>query len=139
MDVIHKKRPKTNPSDQVKGGTHPAVSWLAIVVGVFLTAIGILLLLWGLSWQGASEESDLTNPDTGVGGPILLPLGVFVIAVGIIWILNGYHVFGRRRGDSRSCPKCGRPVEGDLAFCYHCGAEVPDEKPRSSIRPHPRR
>ena len=138
MDVLPRKRTAAKAAGSGRMESHPAVSWIAIVVGVFLTAIGILLLLWGLSWQGASEDNDPTNPDTGVGGPVLLPLGVFVIVVGMIWILNGYRVFGRRRESQNSCPRCGRSIETDLAFCYHCGAEIPDEKAPPPIRPRRR-
>jgi uncharacterized membrane protein len=136
LDVLPRNHRPAKAARTEERVAHPVVSWIAITVGVFLIAIGILLLLWGLSWQGASEDDDPVDPDTAKGGPALLPLGVFVIAVGIIWVLNGYRVFGRsRRAESTSCPRCGRLVETDLAFCYHCGAEVPEDRPLPERRP----
>jgi ribosomal protein S27AE len=139
MDVLPRRRTVAPTRKQADRPVNPAVSWIAIVIGVFLAAVGVLLLLWGLSWQGTSEDNDPLDPDTSVGGPVLFPLGVFVIAIGMIWILNGYKVFGRKRAESRSCPRCGRSVETDLAFCYHCGAEIPEERPRKEARPPTRR
>ncbi|MDG6225279.1 MAG: zinc ribbon domain-containing protein [Candidatus Thermoplasmatota archaeon] len=126
MDVLPLKGPSRMKEAGVRR-TPPVVSWIAIVTGVFLVGIGLLLLLWGLSWQGAQEETDPLEPDTSVGGPFLLPAGVFTVALGFIWVLTGYRGFPRGGPAKRPCPRCGKPLEPDLSFCYHCGEEIPPD------------
>lgn len=130
MDVLPRKgaggRRETSPQT-AQGGR--IVAWIAIAVGVTMVVTGLLLLLWGLTWQSTLENRGPDSDFTGtIGGPALLPIGVLVIAVGLIWILNAFRGFGKARTQLRSCPRCGKSVEVDLAFCYHCGAEIPEDK-----------
>jgi hypothetical protein len=98
------------------------VMWMALCVGVFFTGIGLVLLLWGLSWQSWSISPRPIGDEGLVGGPVVLPLGVFCIVLGIMWLLQGWTGFRRPEDGSwtRTCPNCGRTVEEDLDFCYHC-------------------
>lgn len=129
MDVLPRKGSGRNREGSIPAGRRGRiVGWIAIVVGVTMIATGLLLMLWGLTWQSTLETNDPEEDLSGtIGGPALLPVGVLVIAVGIIWILNAFRGFGRSREVTRSCPGCGRSVEVDLAFCYHCGAEIPED------------
>jgi len=133
MDIIKGRAAGRTGSDTPPHKkSSPLVSWTAITLGVFITGFGVLLLFWGLSWQGSLEESDILEPDRIAGGPVLLPLGVFCIALGVIWVLNGYRGFSRGAPPTRRCPHCSKPLEPNLAFCYHCGEEISEEGPLPS-------
>jgi hypothetical protein len=127
MDIAPDR--KTHDGRGLAKRPSPIVAWIAIVVGVTMIATGILLVLWGLSWQGAIEDADPGELTGLQGGPALLPVGILVIALGVIWILNAFRGFGKARVPMRRCPNCGKNVEPDLAFCYHCGAEIPEDRP----------
>ncbi len=98
------------------------VTWIALSVGVFFTGTGLVLLLWGLSWQSWSISPRSIGEEGLQGGPIVLPLGVFCLVLGIMWLLQGWTGFRRPEdGDgTMACPNCHRRVEADLDFCYHC-------------------
>ncbi|MGA1821824.1 MAG: hypothetical protein ACMUIG_04795 [Thermoplasmatota archaeon] len=106
------------------------VTWFAITMGVSMVGIGILMTLWGFAWQSNIGESDPLDASNRVGGPILIPMGLLFIGLGVMWVWNGYHGFPRR-GEMeamKKCPACHRNIEADLDFCYHCNTRIPDEK-----------
>ncbi len=105
---------------------NPVVMWIAITLGVTMIGIGLLLFLWGLSWQSAPESDPLSNTELS-GGPGLIPLGVLMIAFGGMWIWMGWYGFPRRGEipEMQRCPHCNRGVEEDLDFCYYCGERFP--------------
>jgi len=108
----------------------PWVSWIAITLGVFMTGIGLLLLMWGFMWQtGVGEPEDLSG-DELQGGPILIPLGAGMLTVGVLWILTAWRGFKKDRtpDDMMKCPHCGKMIESDLNFCYYCNTTFENEE-----------
>jgi hypothetical protein len=118
---------------EVKKRSSTAVSWIAIGLGVFMVVVGGLVLLWGLSYQATvGEPVDLEGDET-VGSPFLIPAGVASIAFGSLWLYHGLKGFRPREEDLgfKNCPNCGRKIEEDLNFCYHCATtftKVGDEE-----------
>jgi len=108
----------------------PWVSWIAIALGVTMTGIGAIMLLWGLSWQSYVGDRETIEGDDLKGGAFVLPFGVMLIAFGIMWIYNGTHGFRKKepKEDLRKCPECGRMVETDVDFCYYCANRFQPEK-----------
>ncbi|MCU0798578.1 MAG: zinc ribbon domain-containing protein [Candidatus Thermoplasmatota archaeon] len=100
----------------------PWVTWIALCLGVFFTGTGLVMLLWGLSWQSWSISPQSIGEEELQGGPIILPLGAFCLVLGIMWLFQGWTGFRRpEEGDgTRVCPNCRHRVEEDLDFCYHC-------------------
>ena len=102
--------------------TSSIVSWIAIFIGVFMVVVGGLILLWGLSFQAqVGEVRDLEGGGL-TGGPILIPGGAAFLTFGTLWIYHGLKGFKKREEDIgfKNCPNCGRKIEDDLNFCYHC-------------------
>ena len=87
-----------------------------------MVGIGLLLFLWGMSWQSTTETDPLEDGKL-TGGPALIPLGILMIAFGGMWIWMGWHGFPGKEDMNayRRCPHCNRKVETDLDFCYYCG------------------
>lgn len=113
---------RKNGSESGSEPNTPWVAWIAIGIGVFMVVVGGLLLLWGLSFQATVGETSEIDDGSFVGGPGLIPIGVLSIAFGSMWIHNGLKGF-RKRSDERdmkNCPYCGKRIEEDLNFCYHC-------------------
>ncbi|MGA1819874.1 MAG: hypothetical protein ACMUHU_02575 [Thermoplasmatota archaeon] len=108
----------------------PWVSWIAITLGVFMTGIGLLLLMWGLMWQTDVGELQDLGGDEPRGGPILIPLGAGMFTVGILWILSGWRGFKKDRepDDMMRCPHCGKMIESDLNFCYFCNTTFENDE-----------
>jgi len=107
----------------------PWVAWLAILLGVTMTGIGLLLLMWGFMWQtGVGEPSDLSGEELR-GGPGLIPLGAGMLTVGVLWILTAWRGFKKDRAsdDMMRCPHCGKMIESDLNFCYYCNTTFEKE------------
>jgi hypothetical protein len=100
----------------------PWVSWIAILLGVTMSGIGLLLLLWGFAWQTDVGEPQNINGDELRGGPCLIPLGGAMLLVGLMWVLTGWRGFKKDRSneDMQICRNCGKMIEADLNFCYYC-------------------
>ena len=100
----------------------PWVSWIAIVLGVTMTGIGLLLLLWGFAWQTDVGEPQNIDGEELRGGPCLIPMGGAMLLIGIMWILTGWRGFKKdhTNEDMQRCPNCGKMIESDLNFCYYC-------------------
>jgi predicted nucleic acid-binding Zn ribbon protein len=110
------------------------VTSFAIFLGVSMVLIGILLTLWGLSWQSNLESTNPLDEDETFGSPLLIPLGILFIGFGAMWIWNGYHGFPRRNDlPPKRCPNCGREIEEDLNFCYYCNTRLEDEVSKPSV------
>ncbi len=108
----------------------PWVSWIAIVLGVAMTLIGSILLLWGLSWQtSVGEPVDLQGEELR-GGACLIPMGGTMALLGVMWVLTGWKGFKRTKvsEDTRPCPFCGKIIESDLTFCYYCNRSFEEEE-----------
>jgi predicted amidophosphoribosyltransferase len=59
-----------------------------------------------------------------VAAPILVPLGVGVLVVGVIaWLLTRGSA---ERPPTKYCFYCGDPVRSDRKHCSHCGTELDD-------------
>ncbi len=97
------------------------------------------MLLWGLSWQSWSISPRSIGEEELQGGPIVLPLGVFCLVLGIMWLFQGWTGFRRQSEEDGTmvCPNCHRRVEEDLDFCYHCmqRLQVLERGPPSKDRP----
>lgn len=108
--------------------THFAVSWAAIGLGVTMVLIGGIVLLWGLSFQAEVGEPVDLEGDTLVGSPLLIPGGVMSLAFGTLWIHYGLKGFKKKEEEigKKKCPNCGKMIEEDLNFCYHCTATFSD-------------
>jgi hypothetical protein len=123
-----------DPSDKIHRSTSIYVKWIAIGVGVFMVMVGGLLLLWGFSYQATvGEPSDLEGGEL-TGGPVLIPMGAISITFGALWLFYGLKGF-KRPGDEmgmKNCPNCGKLIEEDLNFCYHCTStfSTPEELER---------
>lgn len=108
--------------------THFIVSWAAIGLGVTMVMIGGILLLWGLSFQASVGEPVDLEADPLTGGPFLIPAGVMSLAFGILWIHYGMKGFKKKEEElkTKRCPNCGKVIEEDLNFCYHCTTTFSD-------------
>ncbi|MGA1792697.1 MAG: hypothetical protein ACMUHM_01990 [Thermoplasmatota archaeon] len=108
----------------------PWVSWIAITLGVAMTGIGLLLLMWGFMWQADVGEPQSLNGEELRGGPGLIPLGAGMFTVGVLWILTGWRGFKKDRApdDLMKCPHCGKMIESDLNFCYFCNTTFEEEE-----------
>lgn len=126
-----KKSSDTGPAVSTgKRSTNPLVSWFAIFLGVGMTGIGVLMVLWGLAWQtGVGEPNQIEGGDLE-GYPWLLPLGVLMATFGMMWVWTGWHRFKREEAEEgmRPCPRCRRMVESDLNFCYYCNESFEREE-----------
>ena len=100
----------------------PWVSWIAILLGVTMSAIGLMLLLWGFAWQADVGEPQNINGDEFRGGPCLIPMGGAMLLIGLMWVITGWRGFKKDRTneDMQSCKNCGKMIESDLNFCYYC-------------------
>jgi len=126
---INESRGRSGEADTPGRGTSPFVRWFAITLGVGMVMIGILMLLWSLSWM-AAPEPDPTEDTSGLrGGPGIILFAALFLGLGGMMIINGYQGFSRReeREPKRRCPECRNLIEEDLDFCYHCGAKFPRE------------
>jgi hypothetical protein len=117
----------------------PWVSWIAIILGVTMSAIGIMLLLWGFAWQTDVGEPQNIDGDDLRGGPCLIPMGGAMLLIGLMWVLTGWRGFKRDRSreDMQICRNCGKMIEADLNFCYYCNKtfdEVEEETTGESRR-----
>jgi hypothetical protein len=111
------------------------VKWIAIGVGVFMVMVGGMLLLWGFSYQATVGEPRDLDGDDLTGGPILIPAGAASMAFGALWLFYGIKGF-KRPGEElgmKVCPNCGKQIEEDLNFCYHCTSTFcsPEEEKRT--------
>ena len=107
--------------------TSPLVTWIAIGLGVSMVIIGILMTLWGLSWQANLEETDPLDEDNTFGSPLLIPVGLLFVGFGVMWIWMGYHGFPRREDyNKKRCPHCGKELDPDLDFCPWCTTRLAD-------------
>lgn len=107
----------------------PWVAWIAIALGVMMAGIGAIMLLWGFMWQTEVGENPSLTGDKTEGGPCLIPVGVAMITIGILWVLTGWRGF-KKAGvpdDQMRCPNCGRMIESDLTFCYLCNTTFEDD------------
>ncbi|MFO8051303.1 MAG: hypothetical protein R6V01_06350 [Thermoplasmatota archaeon] len=138
-----RERPASSRITKGEKKTGPWVSWIAIFLGVGMSIIGLLLLLWGFAWQTGVGEPGEINDDPLVGGPALIPLGAVMAAVGVMWLFTGWNGFKGQdhRQDLKPCPFCGRRIESDLNFCYFCnrsfdeGGKKEDIKREKKARP----
>jgi len=122
------KRKKIVPGDE-QGPRIPWVSWIAIVLGVGLSLMGVMVLLWGFAWQTGVGEPQNIDGDELTGNACLIPFGGASLTIGILWLITGWRGFrkvGLEEG-TRPCPFCGKLVETDLAFCYFCNRSFVDE------------
>lgn len=115
----------------------PWVSWIAILLGVTMTAIGLILLFWGFAWQTDVGEPQNIDGDEFRGGPCLIPMGGAMLLVGLMWILTGWRGFkkDRSREDMQRCPNCRKMIESDLNFCYYCNTTFDDKDEEIKERP----
>ncbi len=117
-----KRDPKRDPKEKTERKSSPIVSWIAILIGVFMVVVGGIILLWGLSFQ--AQVGEIRDLDGGelTGGPILIPGGAAFLTFGTLWIYHGLKGFKKREEDIgfKNCPNCGKKIEDDLNFCYHC-------------------
>ena len=79
------------------------------------------------------EQTDLQGDDLK-GGPVLIPIGAASIGFGALWLFYGIKGF-KRPGEEvgmKRCPHCGKTIEEDLNFCYHCATTfiTPEEMER---------
>ncbi|MFW3146189.1 MAG: hypothetical protein ACMUIE_05205 [Thermoplasmatota archaeon] len=137
MDPKRNKKVKdTGPAESTEKRTvNPLVSWFAIFLGVGMTAIGVLMVLWGLAWQtGVGEPNQIDGSDLE-GYPWLLPIGILMAAFGIMWVWTGWHRFKREEAEEgmKPCPMCRRMVESDLNFCYYCNESFGREKKEEAV------
>ncbi len=87
-----------------------------------MVMVGGMLLLWGFSYQATVGEPRDLDGDDLTGGPILIPAGAASMAFGALWLFYGIKGF-KRPGEElgmKVCPNCGKQIEEDLNFCYHC-------------------
>ncbi len=114
----------------------PWVTWIAITLGVGMTVIGFILLLWGFAWQTDVGEVQNINDNGFKGGPALIPLGGAMLVIGILWILQGYRGFKKDQTgeDMQICRNCGKMIESDLNFCYYCNKTFEEVEKGEQVR-----
>ncbi|MGA1866499.1 MAG: hypothetical protein ACMUFK_03415 [Thermoplasmatota archaeon] len=128
--AVVRGEPKDSTGDsEAKVMKVPWVTWIAIALGVMMTGIGVIMLLWGFMWQADVGENTSLKGDRTEGGPCLIPVGVAMITVGILWVLTGWRGFRKSNAqdDMMRCPNCGRMIESDLNFCYLCNTTFEDD------------
>ncbi|MGA1872651.1 MAG: hypothetical protein ACMUHY_03175 [Thermoplasmatota archaeon] len=137
MALSPKQPGRKEPDNEQTAPKVPWVSWIAIGLGVTMTGIGIILLLWGFMWQAEVGEPRSLNGEELVGGPALIPFGGAMATVGILWILTGWRGFKKDResDDMMRCPHCGKMIESDLNFCYFCNTTFDIEEKDEERRP----
>ncbi|MBN1390192.1 MAG: hypothetical protein JXA22_06080 [Candidatus Thermoplasmatota archaeon] len=109
--------------EERKGSNIPWVTWIAIALGVAMTGIGTIMLLWGFMWQTDVGELGSLQEDDPKGGPCLIPVSVAMMTIGILWVITGWRGFKKARGSDvglMMCPNCSKMIESDLNFCYLC-------------------
>jgi len=124
------KNTKTGPKDVIFGYSVLGVGMLIMVVGLFLTVLG---LVWfnGASNSGHSDQG-VTPQDT-----CLLISGVIFVATAALCLI----IFKEKREkwikeDTEHCWRCGELLEPEERFCFICGEERPansDEEVSSKI------
>jgi hypothetical protein len=113
-----------------RGPKIPWVNWIAISLGVFLTLMGTMVLLWGFAWQTGVGEPQNIDGDELTGNACLIPVGAVSVTLGILWLLTGWRGFRKVRLEegTKPCPYCGKLVETDLTFCYYCNRSFIEEE-----------
>ncbi|MCD6382875.1 MAG: zinc ribbon domain-containing protein [Thermoplasmata archaeon] len=102
--------------------------YAAIFLGVSFTALGGVLLFWGLLWQAHAILLAERGASAPQGGGCFIPSGVIILTLGILWLKASLKPPKKRGAKEKvRCPSCGRMVDSDLPFCYWCGAPLKEE------------
>ncbi len=131
LSPIEPRNEKTKEDKDERGPRIPWVNWIAITLGVFLTLMGTMVLLWGFAWQTGVGEPQNIDGEELTGNSCLIPVGAVAVTLGILWLLTGWRGFKKVQLEegTKPCPYCGKMVETDLTFCYYCNRSfIEDEK-----------
>ncbi|MGA1848165.1 MAG: hypothetical protein ACMUHB_02390 [Thermoplasmatota archaeon] len=122
LSPIEPRNRKSKEDRDDRGPRIPWVNWIAITLGVFLTLMGTMVLLWGFAWQTGVGEPQNIDGEELTGNSCLKPVGAVAVTLGILWLLTGWRGFKKVRLEegTKPCPYCGKMVETDLTFCYYC-------------------
>ncbi len=112
------------------------IGWiLAILFGLLLLFLLPSVWMFGRSWMGGyGGMMGGFNPmhSFGWSGMFLgwlIPVGVIVLlVVGTVALINNFnrsgHLTQPPATQSRICPNCGKPAQGDWNTCPYCGQKL---------------
>ncbi|MFW5965511.1 MAG: DUF7575 domain-containing protein [Halodesulfurarchaeum sp.] len=128
----------------MNGSTGQKRPWLAALLGVLITGLGHLYLRrwWrALAWVLAAFATAFlvldpevlalspTEPvDVRLVWPILGVVALSAVDAYLVAKLDNSIAARQTQPEepTRSCPNCGRDIEGELDFCTWCGEELED-------------
>ena len=95
------------------------------VLGGFLLALGVALLILGLIWANdATEQTDGDRTDLSMlySGLGLAAVGLFLGAVGLLILFKEYQLDIRLLEKKRlkKCKKCGEASPVEAEYCMMC-------------------
>ncbi len=120
------------------------IGWLlALVLGLGLIFVLAAFFLFGGRYGGMMRGYGMMGPGFGHMFPfgwigmllgLVIPVGLLVLlVVGGIWLVTRLAKPGSPANSpiqplqnvpSRSCPSCGKPVQGDWKACPYCGSSL---------------